>query len=66
MNQLNHPELEYYGKAYPIITENKYSINIHCSKCGKYKDKRSESTLCTVCLFHMTTEEAIERGFIQA
>ena len=66
MNQLNHPELEYYGKAYPIITENKYSINIHCSKCGKYKDKKSLSTLCTVCLFHMTTEEAIKRGFIQA
>ena len=34
-----HPELEYYGKADPIITENKYSINIHCSNCGKFKDK---------------------------
>ena len=65
MNHLNHPELEYYGKAYPIITENKYSINIHCSKCGKYKDKKSKSTKCTVCLFGMSHEEAVKHGFIQ-
>ena len=63
---MNHPELLDYGKADQSFNENKYSINIHCSKCGKYKDKKSLSTLCTVCLFHMTTEKAIERGFIQA
>jgi hypothetical protein len=61
---MNHPELLDYGKA--DQNENKYSINIHCSKCGKYKDKKSLSTLCTVCLFHMTTEDAIKRGYIQA
>jgi len=46
--------------------ENKTTLVIHCKGCGKFKDKKSLSTLCTVCLFHMTTEEAIERGFIQA
>ena len=61
---MNHPELEYYGKA--SFNENKTTLVIHCVGCGKFKDKKSLSTLCTVCLFHMTTEEAIERGFIQA
>jgi len=61
---LKHPDLLQYGKA--DQNENKYSINIHCSNCGKFKDKKSLSTLCTVCLFHMTTEEAIERGYIHA
>ena len=37
-----------------------------CEECGKYKDKRSKSPKCTVCLFNMTTEEAIKRGFIHA
>jgi hypothetical protein len=48
------------------MNENKTTIVLHCVGCGKFKDKRSLSTYCTVCLFHMTTEEAIERGFIQA
>ena len=61
---MNHPELLDYGKA--IFNENKTTVIIHCIGCGKFKDKKSLSTLCTVCLFHMTTEEAIERGFIQA
>jgi len=63
---MNHPELLDYGKAYPIITENKYSINIHCSNCGKFKDKKSKSTYCTVCLFGMSHEEAVKHGYIQA
>ena len=61
---MNHPELLDYGKA--SFNENKTTVIIHCVGCGKFKDKKSLSTLCTVCLFHMTTEEAIERGFIQA
>lgn len=63
---MNHPELLEYGKADVIIRENKTSVNLHCIGCGKYKDKRSLSPKCTVCLFNMTTEEAIKRGFIQA
>ena len=63
---MNHPELLDYGKADQSFNENKTTVIIHCIGCGKFKDKRSESTLCTVCLFHMTTEEVIERGFIQA
>ena len=61
---MNHPELLDYGKA--TFNENKTTVIIHCVGCGKFKDKRSESTLCTVCLFHMTTEEAIEKGYIHA
>jgi len=45
--------------------ENRTSINLHCVGCGKYKDKRSLSPKCTVCLFGMTTKEAIKKGFIQ-
>jgi len=63
---MNHPELLDYGKADQSFNENKTTVIIHCIGCGKFKDKKSLSTLCTVCLFHMTTEEAIERGFIQA
>ena len=62
---MNHPELLNYGQPEPL-NENKTTLVLHCVGCGKFKDKRSESTLCTVCLFHMTTEEAIERGFIQS
>ena len=62
---MNHPELLNYGKPEPL-NENKTTLVIHCKGCGKFKDKKSLSTLCTVCLFHMTTEEAIERGYIQA
>jgi len=61
---MNHPELQDYGKA--SFNENKTTVIIHCIGCGKFKDKKSLSTLCTVCLFHMTTEEAIERGYIHA
>jgi len=61
---MNHPELLDYGKA--SFNENKTTVIIHCVGCGKFKDKKSLSTLCTVCLFHMTTEEAIERGYIHA
>jgi hypothetical protein len=63
---MNHPELLDYGKADQSFNDNKTTLIIHCKGCGKFKDKKSLSTLCTVCLFHMTTEEAIERGFIQA
>jgi len=63
---MNHPELLDYGKADQSFNENKTTVIIHCIGCGKFKDKKSLSTLCTVCLFHMTTEEAIERGYIQS
>ena len=63
---MNHPELLDYGKADQSFNENKTTLVIHCKGCGKFKDKKSLSTLCTVCLFHMTTEEAIERGYIHA
>ena len=63
---MSHPILLEYGKA----KENKLSFSvaphIHCVGCGKYKDKRSKSKKCTVCLFGMTTKEAIKRGFIKA
>ena len=36
------------------------------SKAGKFKDKKSKSTKCTVCLFGMSHEEAIKHGFIQS
>ena len=63
---MNHPELEHYGKADQSFNDNKTTLIIHCKGCGKFKDKKSLSTLCTVCLFHMTTEKAIERGYIHA
>jgi hypothetical protein len=62
---MNHPELLTYGQP-ESLNENKTTLVLHCVGCGKFKDKRSRSKKCTVCLFHMTTEEAIDRGFIQA
>jgi len=62
---MNHPDLLNYGQP-ELIRGNKETIVLHCEGCGKFKDKRSLSTYCTVCLFHMTTAEAIERGFIQS
>ena len=62
---MNHPDLVNYGQTEPFI-DNKTTVVLHCVGCGKFKDKRSRSKKCTVCLFHMTTEEAIERGFIQS
>ena len=55
---MNHPELLTYG--------NKETIVLHCKGCGKFKDKKSKSTYCTVCLFGMSHEEAVKHGFIQA
>ena len=63
---MNHPELlDFLSQisSREIIRENKTSVNLHCIGCGKYKDKRSKSPKCTVCLFNMTTKEAIKRGF---
>jgi len=48
------------------FNENKTTLILHCVGCGKFKDKRSLSPKCTVCLFGMSTKEAIKRGFIQA
>jgi len=62
---MDHPELLTWGKPEPL-NENKTTLVLHCVGCGKFKDKRSLSNKCTVCLFGMTTEEAIKRGFIQA
>ena len=42
------------------------SLNFHCKGCGKFKNKRSRSKLCTSCLFGISTKEAIKRGFIHA
>ena len=63
---MNHPDLLTYGKPDPVVTENKTTLVLHCVGCGKFKDKRSLSPKCTVCLFGMSTKEAIKRGFIQA
>ena len=48
------------------FNENKTTLILHCVGCGKFKDKRSLSKKCTVCLFGMSTKEAIKRGFIHA
>ena len=56
---MNHPDLLTYGR-------NKQTIVLHCVGCGKFKDKKSKSTKCTVCLFGMSHEAAVKRGFIQA
>jgi len=63
---MNHPELLSYGLADTIIRENKTTEIFHCVGCGKFKDKRSLSPKCTVCLFGMSTKEAVKRGFILA
>jgi hypothetical protein len=55
---MNHPHLLTYG--------NKETIVLHCVGCGKFKDKKSKSTKCTVCLFGMSHEEAVKHGFIQS
>ena len=62
---MNAANLLTYGKPEPL-TENKTTTVLHCVGCGKFKDKRSKSPKCTVCLFNMTTEEAVKHGFIQA
>ena len=59
---LNHPELLQYGK--PLIVCKRPQNN--CENCGKFVHKKSKSKKCTVCLFHMPTNEAIKRGFIKA
>ena len=63
---MNHPDLVNYGKPDGPHNENKTTLVLHCVGCGKFKDKKSKSTKCTVCLFDMTTEEAVKHGFIQA
>ena len=40
------------------------SLNFHCKNCGKFKNKSSNSKLCTSCLFGMSTKEAIKKGLI--
>ena len=47
-----------------VIQNEIISTNFHCVKCGKFKDKRSTDPRCTVCLFGLSTKEAIKRGFI--
>ena len=49
-----------------VIQNEIISTNFHCAKCGKFKDKRSTDPRCTVCIFGLTTKEAIEKGFIHA
>ena len=49
-----------------VIQNEIISTNFHCVKCGKFKDKRSTDPRCTVCLFGISTKEAIEKGFIHA
>ena len=62
---MNHPDLLTWGKPEPL-NENKTTLVLHCVGCGKFKDKKSKSTKCTVCLFGMSHEEAVKHGFIQA
>jgi len=62
---MNHPDLVNYGKPKPL-NENKTTLVLHCVGCGKFKDKKSKSTYCTVCLFGMSHEEAVKHGFIQS
>ena len=62
---MNHPDLLTWGKPEPL-NENKTTLVLHCVGCGKFKDKRSRSKKCTVCLFGMSHEEAVKHGFIQA
>ena len=40
------------------------SLRFQCHKCGKFKSKKSNSKLCTFCLFGMSTKEAIKKGLI--
>ena len=49
-----------------VIQNEIISTNFHCVKCGKFKDKRSKDPRCTVCIFGLSTKEAIEKGFIHA
>ena len=62
---MNHPDLLTWGKPEPL-NENKTTLVLHCVGCGKFKDKRSRSKKCTVCLFGMSHEEAVKHGFIQS
>ena len=62
---MNHPDLLTWGKPEPL-NENKTTLVLHCVGCGKFKDKKSKSTYCTVCLFGMSHEEAVKHGFIQS
>ena len=62
---MNHPDLLTWGKPEPL-NENKTTLVLHCVGCGKFKDKKSKSTKCTVCLFGMSHEEAVKHGFILA
>ena len=64
-DEMNHPDLLTWGKPGPL-NENKTTLVLHCVGCGKFKDKRSRSKKCTVCLFGMSHEEAVKHGFIQA
>ena len=47
-----------------VIQNEVISINFHCAKCGKFKNKSSNSKLCTACLFGMSTKEAKKQGLI--
>tara|TARA_R110002020_G_scaffold81992_4_gene203141 strand:- start:422 stop:616 length:195 start_codon:yes stop_codon:yes gene_type:complete len=49
-----------------VIQNEIICINFRCVKCGKFKDKRSTDPRCTVCLFGISTKEAIEKGFIHS
>ena len=62
---MNHPDLLTWGKPEPL-NENKTTLVLHCVGCGKFKDKKSKSTKCTVCLFGMSHEEAVKHGYIQS
>ena len=64
-DEMNHPDLLTWGKPEPL-NENKTTLVLHCVGCGKFKDKKSKSTYCTVCLFGMSHEEAVKHGFIQS
>jgi len=47
-----------------LIQNEIVSLRFHCNKCGKFRTKYSKSTLCTACLFGMSTKEARKKGLI--
>ena len=61
---MNEPGFSNIKNTDLIIQNEVISINFHCSKCGKFKNKSSNSKLCTACLFGISTKEAKKQGLI--
>ena len=61
---MNEPGFCNINNADLAIQNEVVSLNFHCKNCGKFKNKSSNSKLCTSCLFGMSTKEAIKKGLI--